>query len=117
MLFALIVVVALIPIRRTGWAISKGILYQVPLPVSVFLTMIWASLIWYMMHTLIRWQDPNIVFKIIFAYGFGSYLSIPNFGLFAQSTLPPEEVKRTAFIYIASLLSFAGLSIVFAFFD
>jgi len=115
MLFAFIVLLVCVPVRRAGWALSRYVLYQVPLSVSVFGTIFWASLIAYLLHVLIRWQDPNIFVKILFAYGFGAYLSIPNFQLFALSTLPPEEVKRTAFIYSTALLSFSVLSVTFTF--
>ena len=114
MIFVFVVLICVFPLRRVGWAFSKRILYSAPQIGSVALTMVWAFLISYLLHILIRWQNPNIVIKIIFGYGFGSYLSIPNFALFAQSTLPPEEVKRTAYVYVAALATFALGSVILA---
>lgn len=115
MTFVFLVLIGIVPLRRAGWVLSKKVLYLIPQVLSVVLTMVWASLISYLVHILIRWQDPNIVIKSIFGYGFGSYLSIPNFALFDQSTLPPEEVKRTAYIYVVSLVTFVFGSVILAF--
>ena len=115
MIFAVVVILACVPLRRIGWAISKSVLYTTPQVISVFIAILWAAIVAYLVHALIRWQSPNLVIKIIFGYGFGSYLSIPNFALFDQSTLPPEEIKRTAFLYVASLTGFAVGSVVLAF--
>ncbi len=115
MIFVFVILICVVPLRKAGWAFSKSILYSIPLIMSFVLTMVWASLIAYLLHILIRWQNPNIVIKIIFGYGFGSYLSIPNFALFAQSTLPPEEIKRTAYVYVAALVTFVLGSLILAF--
>jgi len=116
MVFALIIIFSIVPLRRIGWAISKNILYVMPLLFSIVLTIGWAFLISYLLHILIRWQNPNIIVKILLGYGFGVYLAIPNFALFDLNTLPPEEIKRTAFIYGASLGMFILGSIFLAFF-
>ncbi len=82
---------------------------------SLILAMLWSFLISFLTYKLIHWQEPNILLKLIFGYGFGLYLSLPNFGLYNMNTLPPKEVKRTALIYVVSSLTFVITSTVFIF--
>ena len=116
MLFIIIILIAVVPFRKIGWKFSKKFLYQVPFATSTLLTILWALFIAFFINILCIWLNPNIIIKIFFAYGFGTYLSIPNFALFDTGTLPLHELKRTAFIYTISMITFVIISIGFAFY-
>ena len=48
-----------------------------------------------LMIGILDWNfNPFIVFKIIFGFFGGMYLSTPNFGLFQESTIPGDEQRR-----------------------
>ena len=115
MIFAVIVFILTFPFRKAGWFISKKFIYVVSIPLALIVSFLWGALLAYFVHILIRWQNPALIVKIIFGYGFGSYLAIPNFKLFDESTLPDEELKRTAFIYVVSILGFIMFSVILGF--
>lgn len=117
MIFAIIVLVALVPLRRAGWFISKIFLYWSKIPVVIIASIIWGSLIAYIVHILILWQNPGLIIKIIFGYGFGAYLSVPDYGLFAEGTMTDEASMRNTIITFVSLIVFILSSVAFAFLD
>lgn len=115
MIFAIIVLASLVPLRRIGWFISKNFLYWTKISFLIIGTIIWSLLVAYLLHILIQWQNPGLIIKIIFGYGFGAYLSIPDYGLFAKNTMSDEDQIRNTLITFVSLITFILLSIAFAF--
>src|SRR3989442_8671983 len=78
--------------RRLGWALSKNVLYPLPEPTSGLISIIWGGLIALAVRLLIEWQHPHVALKIIFGFMLGAYVAIPNFGLFNETTIPPEAM-------------------------
>lgn len=102
--------------RRLGWVLSKRFLYfATPFPVIVA-SIIWGSLVALLMHGLIVWLHPHWILKWIFGFAQGAYVSIPNFGLLAESTIPEHAMLRHEFISNVPLLIFIIASVVFAYF-
>jgi hypothetical protein len=92
--------------RSLGWSLSKTMLYGGPLPVTVILCIAWGVLFAYGLHVLIRIFEPGII-ALIFAYGAGGYVSIPNFGLFAKGSIPSMVQQRHFLIEVMPFSAFA----------
>ncbi len=101
--------------RRIGWRISRASLYGDPAAVIAVECVLWGGLIAFLIHALILWNHPHWILKSIFGFGLGAYVSIPNFGLVAESTIPPEGLKRHNLISLLPLWTFILSSIGFAF--
>ncbi len=58
--------------------------------------------------------NPGVLLKI-FGYGAGMYISIPNYGLVAESTILESQLPRHVFIKGVPWVLFMVASVVFAF--
>jgi len=65
-------------------------------------------------HALVAWHHPNIVLKIVFGFMLGGYAAIPNYGLIAKSTIPPEAMPQHNLISMLPLLVYIFASVAFA---
>jgi hypothetical protein len=92
--------------RRVGWFISRNILYTSPIFISIVLCVGWGFLVALTIYSLIEWQQPHIVLKIIMGYALGAYVSIPNFALFQESSLPENVKLLDSLIYAVSFFSY-----------
>lgn len=100
--------------RKTGWALSKAVLYPSHVAVTALLCIGWGIAVAYAIHALIAWQHPNIIVKIIFGFLLGAYVATPNYGLVAEFSIPPHAMPKHKmiftlpfFVYIASSIAFA----------
>jgi hypothetical protein len=116
MIFFLITLFGMYIGRKLGWSLSKRVLYVSPLPIALILCLGWGVGVALVVHLLITWQFPNIILKIIMGFGAGSYVSIPNFGLLSQATIPDEALPRHTLISGLPLVAFIVSSVAFAFF-
>jgi hypothetical protein len=110
----LVLLFALVFGRQVGWLLSRRVLYHAPALITVVLCLGWGCLIAYLLHDLILWRNMGIVIKVI-AYGEGSYLSFPNYGLIQESTIPDEVLPRHFMIKAVPFLTFVAASFGFAF--
>ena len=115
MMFVIIVLVGTVILRKSGWALSRSFLYTAHSAIAAITCVLWGIFVAFLLHALIRWQDPNIFIKLIIGYGFGSYVSIPNYGLVNQSTIPVTAMPRHTILYLLPLAVFLLSSIIFAF--
>src|SRR5439155_2930994 len=95
--------------RNLGWWLSKAVLYQSPLPLTLVFCLGWGALIGFALHGLFREFNLGTIAKI-FAYGAGAYVSIPNFRLFAS--IPSVAQGRHLLIQYVPFAAFVGLSLV-----
>jgi hypothetical protein len=116
-IFAVVALVFMYIGRKIGWALSRAILYPSHVGVSAWLCIGWGIGVAYAIHALIAWQHPNIIVKIIFGLLLGAYVAVPNYGLVAESSIPPHAMPKhnmiftlPVFIYIASSIAFAWLT-------
>jgi hypothetical protein len=116
MAFVLIAILGMYVGRRLGWVLSRALLYSSPSALAILLCVIWGVLIAFLIHLHIGWLHPHWILKSIFGFAFGAYVSMPNFGLVDESTIPPHAIKRHELvsllplgIYILSSVSFAFL--------
>ncbi len=104
-IFILISLAGLYIFRKIGWFVSRNFLYSSSIIIVIIFGIIWGSGIAYVFRLLINKLEPNIVIKIIFGYGVGTYVSIPNYGLLAQSTIPNQaEIKHFLISYLPLLI-------------
>jgi hypothetical protein len=111
MVFFFVTLVFMYVGRKIGWAVSKRILYTASPVTAGMVSAIWGICIAILMFGLIRWQNPNIVLKIIMGYALGWYISIPNFGLIQEGSIPDGARSRhlsislgPAFAYIVTMV-------------
>jgi len=102
--------------RKVGWALSKGLFYPAPIPVSLIGLVLWGVGVGWCMSCLIGWQHPNAVLKWIFGFALAAYVSIPNYGLVNESTIPSDAMPRHTmilwvplFVYIATEFATASM--------
>jgi len=115
MWFVLTAILAMYVGRKLGWALSKGVLYTAATGVAVVVGIVWGALVALGIHGLIVWQHPNWVLKIIFGFGLGAYVSIPNFGLVSEDTIPGHAMPRHTLIWNVPLLTYIVASVGLAF--
>ena len=80
--------------RKTGWALSKGVLYTGHTSAALLSSIIWGAVIAMAVWGLIRWQSPSWWLKFPFGYLLGAYVAIPNFGLINPATIPESAQPR-----------------------
>lgn len=91
-----VLTVGLVVGRRAGSIVSEAILYRVPTAISVLLCVGWACAVAYFTRRFIEWRHVGLFWKVII-YWAGGYISIPNYGLFREASIPYEiEVKHRA---------------------
>ena len=112
--FVLFSIILLYLGRRLGWGLSKNVLYSSPVALALVLCLLWGVAVASAIHALIAWHHPNLVLKIIFGFMLGGYVAIPNYGLVAESTIPPEAMPKHNLISILPLCVYILVSIAFA---
>jgi hypothetical protein len=114
LLFFFVCLMGMLILRRLGWTLSRAIFYSAPWVVSILLLITWGTGVAFGFRHLVLWLHVGWLLKI-FGYGTAAYVSIPNFGLIAESTIPDHAQPRHLTISNLSLVVFIVLSIVFAF--
>jgi hypothetical protein len=113
--FTLIALFELVVLRKLGWSLSKRVFYPWPdfaagLAVGVWGPLI-AALVW-----LLVWQfHPNLFLEAVFGWALGAYLAVPNYGLFAENSIPDSVQKRHRFVSRWPLFGYLILAPWFAF--
>jgi hypothetical protein len=115
MVFVIVTVVCSYFGRRLGWALSRHFLCFAPVISVIVASIIWGGLVALLMHGLIVWQHPHWILKWIFGFAQGAYVSVPNFGLIAESTIPEHAMPKHELISIVPLVAFIISSVLFAY--
>lgn len=100
--------------RKIGWALSRAILYPSTIGITAFLCLAWGVVVAYSIHSLISFQHPNLVLTIIFGYLLGAYVAVPNYGLVAESSIPPHAMPKHNMIFTLPVFAYLVSSIAFA---
>jgi hypothetical protein len=100
--------------RKVGWALCRSLLYGGPWVVCGTVCLVWAMGIAYGLRLLIVNMHPGWLL-MIFAFAVATYIAIPNYGFFNESTIPDEGLPRHVFIKSVPMVAFIVFSIVFAF--
>jgi len=116
MIFFVIALVLMYIGRKLGWALSKNLLYTASTGVALIACLVWGIVVAFVIYSLIQWQHPGLILKIVMGYALGAYVSIPNFGLVSKGTIPSVEMPRhymislvPSIIYAISCFGFAYL--------
>jgi len=112
--FVLLAIVFMYYGRRFGWALSKRLLYPIPEPGCVLISIAWGGIVAFAMCLLIVWQHPNLLIKIIFGYMLGAYVAIPNYGLLNEASIPPEVKTKHERLSTWPMLTYIATSLVCA---
>lgn len=100
--------------RKIGWGLSRRLLYTSNWAVCIVLCLAWATGVAYALRLFILAMQPGLPLKL-FGYGAGAYISIPNYGLLNESTVPEYGRPRHDFIKGVPSLVYIVTSVVFAF--
>lgn len=101
--------------RHLGWALSRKLLYRLPLGLLVPLCIIWGGAVSMSFCGLISWLHPWWPLKWVFGYAAGLYVACPNYGLFNEGSIPEGARTRHHLIGIVPDVSFVISSIALAF--
>jgi hypothetical protein len=114
--FIAFVLVGMFTGHKLGWWLSRIVLYNLPLPLTIVLCLGWGALIGFALHTLFQEFNPGTIAKV-FAYGAGAYVSVPNYGLIAEASIPEGTVFqfRHLLIQLVPWVTFVGASFWLAF--
>jgi len=93
---------------------SRAVLYSCRTTGAVLLTAMWGVLVAYTVRFLIAWLQPGNVERWLLGYALGAYISIPNFGLFQEDTIPLQNVDRHRLVSQLPWLVYIGMSIALA---
>jgi hypothetical protein len=111
----LVMTVGLFIGRQAGWFCSKALLYPSPTALTAILCVAWGGAMAYATRVLIQSQHLGTIPGVI-TYAAAAYVSIPNYGLFAEHTIPSDAQAKHHIITVVSLVTFLVASILFAFF-
>ncbi len=101
--------------RKVGWILSKAVLYTGSTALILPLCVGWGGLVALLVYGLIEWQQPGLLLKIIMGYALGAYVSIPNFGLLNEATIPDSARLRHTLVSGLPLLTYIVLMVPLAF--
>jgi hypothetical protein len=115
MYFFFLALVFLFVGRKMGWFVSRAFLYTVSAPIAVVLCIAWGGGTAFLMRVLLDYGQPNVYMRWIMGYSLGAYVAVPNFGLIAEDTIPPEGQDRHSMISNVPLVVYIALSVALAF--
>jgi hypothetical protein len=100
--------------RKIGWAMSRSLLYTSGWAVCVIVCFAWAIGLAYGLRLFILSTQPGLLLKI-FGYAAVAYISIPNYGLLDENTMPESGMARHVFIKGVPMILYIIASVAFAF--
>jgi len=112
MAFFLLAIAFLYVGRKVGWALSRGVLYTAPVVAALSACVVWGVIVALVVHGLIDWQQPGLIVRLVMGYALGAYVSIPNFGLFNEATIPDHAGPRHALVSAVPFALYAVTLIV-----
>ena len=105
--------------RKIGWVLSRTILYSASAAVAALLCVGWGIAVGSCIHVLTALLKPNIIVEVIFGFLLGAYVAVPNYGLFAESSIPTGARQKhlmigtlPVFAYVLTLVALAWLPIL-----
>jgi len=100
--------------RKLGWIISRNVLYSAPTSLAVLVCILWGMGTAFGFRLVVIGLRPNIILAII-GFMAGGYISIPNYGLIAESTIPEGVSVRHEIVSSLPSLVYIVASILFYF--
>jgi hypothetical protein len=107
-------ILAISLLNRIGWKFSRMVLYPGPWAICIALLAGWGIAIAWGFRHLVLWTHPGWILGFIL-FGMAAYVSVPNFGLFDESTIPDHVQLRHITISNLALLVFLVCSLLFMF--
>ena len=101
--------------RKLGWTLSRTVLYTAPVALAVGLCLFWGIGVAGAMLALLNCQQPSLAIRWVIGYALGAYVTVPNYGLFAESYVPDYAAPRQKIISSLPLMSYVAAATVFAF--
>lgn len=107
--FVAISLVAMSLARPLGWYLSRHLLYPGPALLAGAMAALWGAVIAIGVGEAIQYFQPSLIIQIIFGYGMGAYLSMPNYGL--SSGTEHIMIRRHAVVQNIPLVTFIAFSV------
>jgi hypothetical protein len=83
--------------------------------VSIMLCIFWGVGVAVLMRILLNWQQPGAVLRWLMGYALAAYVSIPNYGLLDESSIPEHAILRHKMISNLPLFSYIAAAVALAF--
>lgn len=99
--------------RKLGWLCCRLFLYEINIKAMIVFVVLWGFGVAATINFLYVLYTPNIFLKLIFGFMLGLYVSIPNYGLLNESTIPPEAYRRHDLIRLVPIWSYIAVSLFF----
>jgi hypothetical protein len=106
MRFILIMFATMFVSRKVGWLTSRRFFYGERGAALWFFLLMWGTAVAWIVRTAIDAGQPAAWSRWIFGYALGAYMSVPNYGLFIESTIPQEDLLSHRVISNAPLLGY-----------
>lgn len=100
--------------RKIGWVLSRAVLYTAPIAVTAIICVIWGVGLAFGYRLLAVHFHPGIILKVL-GYGSVAYVSVLNYGLIDERTIPEDKMPIHLLIKTVPLLVFIIASAMFAF--
>ncbi len=100
--------------RIIGWTLSRALLYRAPRPILFAVCVLWGGLIAWLLSIAMGRLHPGLILKVL-GFGAGAYVSIPNYGLIREDTIPVKLFPRHQLVSNVPLVAYILTSIGIAF--
>jgi hypothetical protein len=112
MIFAVIMVFAIWPMRRFAWWLCRRYLYPSGSAAFVIFNCVyWGAFVAICTRFMIVYFHPHWALKWFLGYGIGGYLANINFGLLNEASIPPEAQARHKLMSTLPFITFVVVSI------
>src|SRR3984885_16332813 len=100
--------------RKIGWGLARGLLNSASIAVGVVVCLIWGLGTAYGLRAFIVATHPGLILKI-YGYGAGAYVSIPNYGLLDENSVPDDIIRQHVIIKSVPFFVFIIVSLALPF--
>ncbi|MGH7603533.1 MAG: hypothetical protein ACRENK_05970 [Gemmatimonadaceae bacterium] len=114
MRFALVMLATMYLGRRLGWIASRRVFYRETGAVLWFLVLMWGVAVSWIIRVSIDAGHPGTLIRWVLGYALGLYITVPNYGLFLESTIPTEDIRRHQVITSVPLVAYVVTSALLA---
>ncbi len=114
MVYFIVTIVFMYVGRMLGWAFSRP-LYTASLATVVIFGIFWGVVVAGSVCGLIFWQEPGWILRWVMGYALGAYVSIPNYGLVDEATVPDETILQHVLLKLIPWVTYIASSIALAF--
>lgn len=96
--------------RKVGWQASLHVFYRISGARFISLLIAWGLAVAGLVRFSIDLGAPGVLVRWISGCALGAYVAVPNYGLFAETTLPSADLQRHRLVSGTPLLTYFAAS-------